>query len=76
MSGLGIRCPHCGKINNQVSNTRYVGDLCNSVKRSRKCISCGNTFITYEVYSKKALEVHLANYSRKNKTTKAADASS
>lgn len=42
-----MRCPHCGKNNDKVIDSRIADDGC-SVRRRRQCILCGKRFTSYE----------------------------
>ncbi len=42
-----MKCPHCGKDNNRVVNSRASNNN-NAIRRRRECNNCGKRFTTYE----------------------------
>jgi len=42
-----MRCPFCGKVDNQVLESRSVEEE-SAIRRRRKCNKCGKRFTTYE----------------------------
>lgn len=44
-----MKCPKCGMNNERCVNSAVQQD--NRVYRQRLCLSCGNKFVTYEVYA-------------------------
>jgi transcriptional repressor NrdR len=42
-----MRCPHCGSIDDKVTDTRTLGSG-DAVRRRRLCVSCGCRFTSYE----------------------------
>jgi DNA-directed RNA polymerase subunit RPC12/RpoP len=46
--GNGLQCPHCGSKLLAVKDSR---PSINSIRRRRKCLSCGERSTTFEIFS-------------------------
>lgn len=51
-----MRCPHCGKLDDKVIESRTLGDG-GTIRRRRECLSCGFRFTSYENIEEKKFMV-------------------
>jgi transcriptional regulator NrdR family protein len=51
-----MECPHCGKTDNDVIDSRQTKEGI-AIRRRRHCLACGSRFTTYECTAEKLLRV-------------------
>jgi transcriptional repressor NrdR len=49
-----MRCPHCGKADSRVVDTR---DTTTGIRRRRECLSCRERFTTYEQLASQSIQI-------------------